>query len=171
VRTKVTTYYLEMLRAGDLRPARQPRPEFAVIQAKIPSPELNAFLYRAVGRDWHWVDRLTWSREEWLAYVERPEIETWVAYLTGTPAGYFELEREPDESLQIAYFGMLPQFTGQGLGGHLLTAAIERAWSLGAARVWVHTCTLDHPAALKNYQARGMSVYKEESEDEELPEA
>ena len=72
--------------------------------------------------------------------------------------------------MEIAYFGLLPQFVGRGLGGALLTATIERAWQLKPRRVWVHTCTLDHPSALANYQARGFRIYKHETEDNDLPE-
>ena len=81
-------------------------------------------------------------------------------YLRGTPAGYFELD-DQDGDVEIAYFGLLPQFLGKGLGGGFLTAAVEKAWEMGAARVWVHTCSLDHPNALKNYQARGFQIYRE----------
>jgi GNAT superfamily N-acetyltransferase len=96
------------------------------------------------------------------------------------PAGYFELEAQPPSppsplpqgeggiDVEIAYFGLLPQFVGCGLGSHLLTCAIECGWKMGARRVWVHTCTLDHPQALANYQARGMRLYKEETKVEEL---
>ena len=169
---QVTTYYLEMHRAADLRPpAGKPPPELAIVRAEIPSPDLNRFLYVSVGRDWTWVDRLAWSREEWTAYLDRPELETWVGYLRGTPCGYFELEREGDGSIQLAYFGLLPQFTGRGLGSQLLAAAIRRGWAMGASRVWVHTCTLDHPSALPNYQARGMKVYREVTEEKSLPSA
>jgi GNAT superfamily N-acetyltransferase len=73
-------------------------------------------------------------------------------------------------NLEIAYFGLLPQFIGRGIGGTLLTSAIERAWEMGAARVWVHTCSLDGPSALGNYQARGFRYYKEEETEVDLPE-
>ncbi len=81
----------------------------------------------------------------------------------GAPAGYFELRREPDSAIEIAYFGLLQEFLGRGLGGHLLTQAVLHAWEAGATRVWVHTSTLDHPAALPNYLKRGFTVYKTES--------
>ncbi len=66
---------------------------------------------------------------------------------------------------EIAYFGLLPEFIGRGLGGALLTSAIEEAWRMSPSitRVWVHTCTCDHPSALANYQARGMVIYKRET--------
>jgi GNAT superfamily N-acetyltransferase len=73
------------------------------------------------------------------------------------------LRRDDQSGVEIAYFGLLPAFIGRGLGGALLTNAIEEAWQMSPERVWVHTCTLDHPSALANYQARGMEVYKVES--------
>ena len=72
--------------------------------------------------------------------------------------------------VEIAYFGLLPQFIGKGLGGWLLTRAIERGWELGASRVWVHTCSLDGPGALSNYQARGLTLFKTETAAQELAE-
>lgn len=138
-------------------------------QAEIGCPELNRFLYTAVGGAWYWTDRLAWTYQQWLDYLNRPEVQTWVGYVQGTPAGYFELEKQPEENVEIAYFGLLPQFIGKGLGGHLLTRAVEQAWAMRAKRVWVHTCTLDAPAALANYQARGFRIYKEVVSEETLP--
>ena len=83
--------------------------------------------------------------------------------------GYAELEWQAGGDVEVVYFGILPQFIGQGLGGHLLTAAVERAWQRGAARVWLHTCTLDQPHALAHYQARGFRLYRQETKPEELP--
>lgn len=167
--TTVATTYLEMTDRAQLRPPSNSAPEMVVQQASIACPELNRFLYTAVGGNWYWTDRLPWTYERWLEYLDRPELETWVGYVAGTPCGYFELERQAQGSVEIAYFGLLPQFVGQGLGGRLLTSAIERAWAMGAARVWVHTCTLDGPAALSNYQARGMRIYKVEAAEAEIP--
>lgn len=160
--TSVTTYYLEMAAPQELRPARLHRPEFPILRVKAPCPPFNRFLYEVVGKAWSWTDKLTWSEKQWSDYVRRPELQTWVAYISGAPAGYFELEKQ-SESVEIAYFGLLPQFIGQGIGGHLLTRAIEHAWRTPARRVWVHTCSLDHPNALSNYQARGFRVFKQEA--------
>jgi GNAT superfamily N-acetyltransferase len=76
-------------------------------------------------------------------------------------AGYFELRRHPTD-VEIAYFGLVPRFIGQGLGGALLTRAAQEAWTIGASRVWLHTCTLDSPHALPNYLARGFREFKTE---------
>jgi GNAT superfamily N-acetyltransferase len=165
----VTTWLLEMLRPDELRPAPAPGPTVTVARAEIPSPELNRFLYTAVGGDWYWTDRLGWDYDRWLAYVDRPELETWVAYASGTPAGYAELETRPEGNVELIYFGLLPRFVGRGVGGYLLSVVVERAWALGARRVSLDTCSLDGPHALANYRARGFRVYGQRSGPRELP--
>ena len=154
-----TIWHLEMLHPEELC-ARALPPETQLVKQEIPLPDLNRFFYLEVGKLWQWTDRLNWSEEEWRKWAEREKIQTWMLYLRGTPAGYFELD-DQDGDVEIAYFGLLPQFLGKGLGGGFLTAAVEKAWEMGAARVWVHTCSLDHPNALKNYQARGFQIYRE----------
>ena len=165
----VTTTHLEMTSRSELRPAPPPTTAMTLVRAEIPCPELNRFLYATVGARWWWYMRLSWDHARWLRYLDRPELHTWVAYVAGTPAGYFELERQDAGNVEIAYFGLLPAFIGKGIGAPLLADAISRAWDMGAARVWVHTCDLDHPAALPNYQARGLRVFCVEQQIEELP--
>ena len=159
----LTTRYLEMTAPDQLRPARVPEPAPRIEQARVPLPELNRFLYTAVGGNWYWRDRLGWSYADWMRWLDRAEVQTWVLYDQGTPAGYVELEKQPGQDVELAYFGLIPRFCGRGLGGHLLTAGIRQAWAMGARRVWVHSCTLDGPAALANYQARGLRIYREET--------
>jgi GNAT superfamily N-acetyltransferase len=175
-RVTVTTTYLEQTDPRDLRPARPPY-DVDVVRAALPSPELSRFLYVAVGGDWHWTDRVGWPRDRWVDYLTRPGVETWVAWQQGTPAGYAELDAQPDAAVEIAYFGLLPDFIGRGIGGHLLTVGTARAWDLATrwperpptGRVWVHTCTLDGPNALANYQARGFRVYRETDAEQDVP--
>lgn len=167
---EVTTWYLEMLAPAQLRPKLSDRPDLEIRQAQVPCPEFSRFLYSSVGGPWYWCDRLSWSRDRWLTYLNRPQLETWVAYVADTPAGYIELEAQPKGNVEIAYFGLLPQFMGQGLGGHLLTVGVQRAWNLGASRVWVHTCSLDGPSAYKNYESRGFTHYDTEVTCQDLPE-
>jgi GNAT superfamily N-acetyltransferase len=166
---EVTTWYLQMLSHEQLQSAAPPSGEVRIERADIPSPELSRFLYTAVGGAWYWIDRLRWDYARWLEYLDRPAVETLVLYVSGTPAGYVELEIQPEDNVEIAYFGLLPRFIGQGLGGYLLSAGIARAWAQGARRVWVHTCTLDAPHALANYQARGFVVYDTKIEQMDLP--
>jgi GNAT superfamily N-acetyltransferase len=164
----VTRWYLEMRSPAQLRPSAVPDPAPQIARAEVPSPALNRFLYTSIGGDWHWTDRLPWTWAQWMKWLDRPELQTWILYVSGTPAGYFELELQPDAQVELAYFGIAKQFIGRRLGGHLLTVALQKAWATGAKRVWVHTCTLDHAAALANYQARGMTVFKEETEVKQL---
>ena len=120
--------------------------------------QLNRFLYLHVGGPWSWTDKFDWPDERWQAYVGSPALRTFIGFYEGSIAGYCELHRKNGD-VEIAYFELTPEFIGRGFGGPLLTSAIEEAWRWDAARVWVHTCTLDHPAALRNYEARGMRIY------------
>jgi hypothetical protein len=124
--TRVIVYYLEMTNPADLRASSRSHPEAVIVQAEVPNPEFNRFLYSAVGGEWHWHERLSWSYERWMQWLDRDEQETWVAYVRGTPAGYVELERQPGGHVQIIYFGLLPQFIVQGVGCLLLTYGIHR---------------------------------------------
>lgn len=166
---KVTIYYLEMNSPDELTPIGNQREDVEIRQAQIPNPELSRFLYTAVGSHWLWVDRLTWDYPTWFNYLNRQEIQTWIGYLRGTPFGYFELEHQSDNSVEIVYFGIMPQFFGKGLGKFLLHETIQKAWAMQPHRVWVHTCSLDHSIALKNYQARGFKLYKTESGIQNIP--
>jgi len=156
----VTVYYLELASRAGYTPSRQTA-RFRLEQVTAPSAEFLAFLYGATGREWHWVDRLGWTPAEWRARQGEKGVEFWVAWEDGAPFGYFELSPHgPGTGVEIMYFGLLPHAVGSGQGGALLTAAVDRAWSLGADRVYVNTCTLDHPAALANYQRRGFEVVR-----------
>lgn len=173
LKRQITTTYLEMASESEVRPlGRQRRLDARLVRA--PCPELNRLLYVAVGRDWWWHARLQWDREQWLAWIDRPEVETWIGYASGRPAGYFELESKRTaqvNEVQLAYFGLLPSFIGQGVGAELLSAAVDRAWELRPRRVWVHTCSLDHPHALPNYVARGFKIYRSEETVVDLPDS
>jgi ribosomal protein S18 acetylase RimI-like enzyme len=159
---KKTTYTLEMLKPDDLRPKLVDIPDLRVQRMEVRCPEFNKFLHTVVGYDYRWGGRTHWGKDDWYRYVNRDEMETWVAYLSGTPAGYFEIEKTSEGDVHILAFGLLPQFIGRGLGAHLLTRAVQRAWEMGASKVWLSTCTHDHPHALKNYCARGFRIRKTE---------
>ena len=152
-----------MRSVDELRPKPHADERFWIREATVPQWQFNRFLYLTVGGAWSWTDMRDWTGEQWQRYVESADLRTFAAYYDGSPAGYYELRRDGDGGVQIAYFGLLPAFIGRGFGGALLTSAIEEAWRMAPARVWVHTCTRDHPAALANYQARGMKNYKIET--------
>lgn len=162
---EVVTTFLQMIRPEELIPARPAEPEFTVHEAIERRWQLNRSLYLLVGERWAWIDKLRWSDEQWASYATSDQLRTFVASWRGATAGYYELHRDDVQAIEIAYFGLAPDFIGRGFGGALLTDALRRAWIWNARRVWVHTCTLDHPAALKNYEARGMKAYDRKTHD------
>jgi GNAT superfamily N-acetyltransferase len=149
--------YLELDDPAQLRPARPPRMSGVEI-ARVARPDgaVSRWFYVAVGTPHEWTDHIGRSPAEWQAWAEG--VETWVATVDGERAGYYEL-RPGGESVQLAYFGLLPAFQAQGLGGHLLTHALRRGLEI-APRVWLHTNTRDGAAALPNYLARGLRPYR-----------
>jgi GNAT superfamily N-acetyltransferase len=155
-----TIYYLEMRDPAAFRPSPCP-PGFEVTLVDPPDPALNRRFYRAVGAQWKWTDRLQWSEEQWRRCVQRDSVATWLARLHDRSAGYFELESQDGGSVELVYLGLLPEYIGRGLGGPLLSAAVQQVWDLpGTRRLWVHTCTDDHRNALGNYLKRGFRIYR-----------
>lgn len=161
----VITTYLEMRSADQLRP-KSAGARFRIVEQTERDWRFNRELYFRVGERWEWIDRRRWTDEQWEGYTMAPQLRTFAGYYDGALTGYYELRRDREGDIEIAYFGLLAEWIGRGLGGALLTSAIEAAWRIKPkpARVWVHTCNRDHPQALANYQARGMVVYKVEEE-------
>lgn len=162
--------YLEQNSPDELVPAREQAIE--VRRVEEVSPEFARYLYTAVGGHWHWIGKLGWNWDQWVDWLSRPGFETYVPWVGGIPAGYVALRGVGDQ-VEIENFGLLRAFIGRGIGGHLLTVGLRNAWTLHErhdgvdpiARVWVNTNTLDGPAALKNYQARGLTPYKTVDEE------
>ncbi len=165
---EITTTSLEMLSPGEFKPKTLARNDVLVKKVEIPTPTINHFFFVNVGRPWKWYSRLKWTFADWKALAEKETTTTWIGYIKGSPFGYIELHQQ-EESVEIAFFGLLPQFIGMGLGGFLLSEAIRLAWELEPQRVWVHTCTLDHKYALDNYLARGFSIHKKDKVKEQVP--
>ncbi|MFI0976690.1 GNAT family N-acetyltransferase [Streptomyces sp. NPDC021093] len=171
----VTIWSLEQTSPDDLAPVAPPAGDgLRIVRAEVPSPEFSRFLYTAVGGDIRWTDRLPWTYEQWRQAVDRPGVETWVAYENGTPAGYVELEAQDGGVVEIVYFGLIPAFRGRRIGGHLLSYGIQRAWDLAerhpgrdvTKRVWLHTCSKDGPHAMANYERRGFRLFDTKVEQE-----
>jgi len=165
---EVVRTYLEMTEPGALRPVPSPEPRARVEKVTGCPASFFRYLYVEVGRNYHWVDHLGWTDDEWRARLAKPTVSLFLLTVAGAPGGYFELEQHEDASVEIAYFGLLPEFLGRGLGKYLLSQAAEAAWALGPTRVWLHTCTLDDPAALPNYLARGFRAFKSETYEAEM---
>ncbi|MBB1389344.1 GNAT family N-acetyltransferase [Shewanella sp. SG44-6] len=162
--TDISIFNLEMTDRSQLKPKHDAN-GLTVVEVQIKQYQFNRFLYQFVGAGWEWTDRLPWTNSQWQAYSEADNLHLFVAYKDGAPAGYFELQQQDEANVEIVYFGLGERFIGKGFGGYLLTQAIEKAWELpNTRRVWVHTCTLDHPSALQNYQARGFSLFRTDTE-------
>jgi len=143
-------------------PAGQP---LALMHAVEPPLSFYRYLYNTIGADWVWWERRVMSDEDLSAAIHADGVDIFVLYVGGVPAGYFELAENDDASeIELAYFGLMPDFVGRGYGGYLLRAAIDEAWSRDPKRVWVHTCDMDHPNALTVYQKAGFSPYKQETQ-------
>jgi len=154
--------YLEMRK----RPARPPAPHraerLALMRAERPLPSFYRYLYNTVGGRWLWYERRLMDDRSLCAVIHDPAVEVYVLYVAGNPAGFFELDCRDPADIEIAYFGLLPEFIGRGLGRYLLDWAIDHAWSKEPERLWVHTCNLDHPHAIAVYQRAGFEPYRQE---------
>ena len=129
-----------------------------------PDFQLNKFFYKQVGKKHRWIDRLSWSDEKWINYISNKNLETYIICEFEELVGFFELLNNPElQETEISYFGLLEEYIGKGIGGYALSVAIRKSFEKNIRRVWLHTCTLDHPNALKNYIARGMTIFKKEN--------
>lgn len=155
--------YLEMRE----RPPRPPSPppaglKAALIRAEEPTVAFYRFLYDTVGAPWTWVERRLMDDEALAAAVRAEGVEVYVLHAAGVPAGYGEVDRRAAPgAVDLAYFGLMPEFIGRGLGRWFVEAMVDIAWSSGPRRVRVHTCDLDHPRALRNYQRAGFVAYNQ----------
>jgi hypothetical protein len=166
----VEVVWLELSNDDPVRESGAIPEGFTLERMPVAQPEVNRFLYTAVGADWYWVDQLDKPLSWWNARVQTPGFETWILREQGSLAGYFELEPTA-QGMELAYFGLLPAYASRGgLGGPLLCSAIRRARQTDAPVLTVNTCSLDHPAALANYTARGFRVIRRETFTRELPE-
>lgn len=166
---QVTRTYLELHTIGQFKDAFGVFPAVTIARAQRPAPELYRMCYRTVGEAFHWRDRWDWTNKEIAAHLADPAIQLFVAARATSKkkaqlAGWYELRRvAEDNSVEVAYFGIVAAEFGHGFGKHLLSSAVRDAWALGPRRVWLHTCTLDHPNALPNYIARGFTPYRTET--------
>jgi len=135
-----------------------------IVKKIQPDFQLNKFFYTQVGKKYRWIDRLSWPDEKWIKHISNKNLETYVISNSDDLVGFFELLYYPDlKETEISYFGLLEEYIGKGIGGYALSEAIKKSFDKNINRVWLHTCTLDHPNALKNYIARGMTVFKKEN--------
>jgi len=155
--------YLEMKSLSYLKEVKNPNENYEIKLVNPTDFQLNKFLYKYIGKKYHWIDRLSWTDKTWVDYVSNSKLSTYTLKNKEDLVGYFELIYHKDKKeCEIVYFGILEEYFGKKLGGFLLSEAIKKSFKLDTNRVWLHTCSLDHENALKNYLSRGMSVFKSE---------
>ena len=157
---KIDRFYLEINSINELKAKRTLSDDFTLSEAEKSKFDLNKFFYKQIGKKHQWEDRLIWQDKNWIEYVSNKNLKTFILQKNNDFVGYFELLFNKNEC-EIAYFGILEEFIGKGYGGFLLSEAIRIGFK-NANRIWVHTCSLDHPNAIENYKSRGMKVFKTE---------
>jgi GNAT superfamily N-acetyltransferase len=150
--------YLEMRSPKDQPNVWSP---LTLNRVEVPQPEHYRELFRLVGAPWLWFSRLTLDDAHLAEIVQHPKVELYtVLDENEREVGMLELDfREPHEC-ELAFLGLIPELSGKGHGKWLLAEAVHRAWREGVDRVHVHTCSLDHPAALAAYRRAGFTPYK-----------
>ena len=156
--------YLEISSLNQLNASEKKFQDFFIELLEPDNFQLNKFFYKNIGKKHHWVDRLVWSDQQWIKYVSDKKVKTYILKKNNDLAGFFETITHNDKNeVEIAYLGLLEEYQNKNLGSFLLTTAIKKSFLEEPRRVWVHTCTLDHKNALKNYIARGMKIFKTET--------
>ena len=164
MKEKIFRNYLEIRSQEDFIEVKKPSQNYFVDLTNPNDFQLNKFFYKNIGKNCQWVDRLIWTDLNWIKYVSNKNLFTYILREKDEIAGYFELLfNKENKEAEIAYFGILEEYFGKKLGGYLLSEAIKKSFTFGSKRVWVHTCSLDHKNALKNYLARGMKIFKSET--------
>jgi len=155
--------YLEMTERPSLVPPPPPAGhKLALLRAETPTVAFYRFLYAQVGEPWLWWERRALDDEALATIIQDPKVAIYVLYIDGVPAGYAELDFRREAEAELAYFGLMPEFIGRGLGPYLLHAAIETAWDQHPGRLIVSTNSLDHAKALPLYQRFGFRPYGQE---------
>ena len=161
---KIERNYLEINSLNDLKETRLTQNGFSFKKVEPENFQINKFFYKNVGKKHHWVDRLVWTDKNWIDYTTDNKVKTFIVKKHDDLVGYFELiYHEEQNEVEIAYLGLLEEYHNKKIGSFLLSTAIKNAFLEKPQRVWVHTCSLDHKNALKNYIARGMKIFKKET--------
>ena len=163
MKKKIERNYLEISSIADLKDSSTSSDGNSIEIIKPADFQINKFFYKNVGKKHNWVDRLTWTEEQWIKYASDKKVKTYVLKSNEDLAGYFELIVHIEKKeVEIAYLGLLEEYQNKKLGSFLLSSAIKNSFRENPNRVWVHTCSLDHKNALHNYIDRGMKIFKKE---------
>jgi GNAT superfamily N-acetyltransferase len=164
VTQEVKRKYLEINSLKDLKEIKEISKDYSLEILNPTNFQINKFFYKNIGKKHQWVDRLVWSEAQWIDYVSRKNVKTYIFKHKEDLAGFFELIFHiENKEKEIAYFGLLEEFQNKKLGSYLLSEAIKISFTENINRVWLHTCSLDHRNALNNYISRGMKIFKTET--------
>jgi len=164
VTQEVQRNYLEINSIQDLKEVAEPVEDYSLALLEPINFQLNKFFYKNIGKKHKWIDRLVWTETQWVKYVSNKNVKTYIFKKNEELVGFFELlEHTEKKEIEIAYFGLLEEYQNKKLGSYLLSKAIKKSFENKINRVWLHTCSLDHKNALKNYIARGMKIFKTET--------
>ena len=168
-RLPMTVTFLRMDAKPPALPPPQPKGRVAILRATAPPAHFYRYLYDRIGEEYYWVDRRRLTDAQLLQIIHHPQVELYVLYTEGVPAGLAELDLRDAATAQLAYFGLMPEVIGKRLGYFFLYHACMNAWSRPISKLLVNTCTLDHPRALPLYQRLGFVPYSREERYIELP--
>ena len=164
MKKKIVRNFLEIKSATDLNEIKKLPDDFSIKFLKPPDYQLNKFFYKNIGKKYEWKDRLIWTEKNWIDYVSNKNLYTYILKKKDDLVGYYEIFYHTDKKeFEIIYLGILKEYFEKKLGGYLLSYAIKKSFLSGASRIWLHTCSLDHKNALKNYLSRGMKIFKSET--------
>lgn len=156
--------YLEMTKPPVYTNTRKRLEKLSILRSRTPTVSYYRYLYKMVGDDWMWYERNEISDDDLLAIIHDPLVHIYILYVDGTPAGFVELDYRVEDEVELAYFGLVTEYIGLGLGTFFLQWAVETAWHGKPKRVWVHTCNFDHPKAISTYQKVGFLPYDQTTE-------
>ena len=164
MKEEILRKYLEIKSLEDFKEVKKPSENYSVDLVNPKDFQLNKFFYKNVGKKHKWIDRLVWEESKWIEYVSNKNVKTYIFTKRDDLVGFFELlEHTEKKEIEIAYFGLLEEYHNKKLGSYLLSIAIKKSFENKIDRVWLHTCSLDHKNALKNYISRGMKIFKTET--------
>jgi len=159
---EVTRYYLKIESLDNFKDSYEKKKDLTILKEKNLDICFVKFLYKEIGKDFYWWDRLVWSDKEWFDLISRSDYQLYTLRILNDLGGYYEVLSDKKKNFEISYFGIFRKYFGKKIGSYLLSHAIKNLFNQGAKKIWVHTCTLDHPNGLNNYLSRGMEVYKKE---------
>ncbi len=150
---------LEMFERPPLRKEPE-QPDLTLALITRPDPQWYRDLYRRIGENWIWASHLEMPVEQLAGIIQHPEMEVWAVQKDGRAEGIMQLDFREKGICELLFFGLTDRIVGKGAGRWLMNRALDRAWSKPISRLWVHTCTLDHPAALPFYVRSGFTPFK-----------